>query len=652
MKKIILPIMLYASSFAYAQYPSDFTIEKLEKDYIESKTCKEVCGSTLGINVKSISDSRVVEIDINVSATQLTVIALPFKEDSFLWKEFLLNGKKTNAITSRGGKIFVAVPKGNNIVSFSAKMKTGQNNIEFLEDPKSFENTSGKYAVLKQVGGSFFLQLETIKETQVEAEEQKVSLEIFGQPLYSIKRELFLSEKWKMRTTISPFLNIEGNKVSTIKVPLISGEQPLNSELEIVNGSVSISVGNTEVSWDSSLTPKDKITFKNTDTKNIETWVIYNENNWLYSYSGLNPINATGSNQYKTINSWTMWPNEAVDLSISLPKVVEGINKNVTNLSFTTNWKNNPLVHNVSFSINTSIGGRYVIDFEDKKAEVISLLIGGNKVESAIKDGKLSIDLFVGENKVNLNYKSGSDKIFYKNPTIKFETQVTNATFVNQLDKRWLLFAGGGDIRPAVLLWGILIALGLIAVVLGKTLKTPLGIVSWLLLLFGLAQTSLIACLLVIGWLVAYGYRDKMIGILTNESILDAKKFNRMQLGLGILTGLGLMTLISMVAIGLLGNPEIFVLGHGSSSNYLNWYVQSWDGESKNPWIVSLPISVYRGIMLAWAVWLAFSLMTWLKWMWQEYSKGGYWIKIDEKSIKEVAESRVQVIDSEAKKED
>jgi len=50
--------------------------------------------------------------------------------------------------------------------------------------------------------------------------------------------------------------------------------------------------------------------------------------------------------------------------------------------------------------------------------------------------------------------------------------------------------------------------------------------------------------------------------------------------------------------------------------------------------------------------WLAFSLMTWLKWMWQEYSKGGYWIKIDEKSIKEVAESRVQVIDSEAKKED
>jgi len=548
MKKIILPIMLYASSFAYAQYPSDFTIEKLEKDYIESKTCKEVCGSTLGINVKSISDSRVVEIDINVSATQLTVIALPFKEDSFLWKEFLLNGKKTNAITSRGGKIFVAVPKGNNIVSFSAKMKTGQNNIEFLEDPKSFENTSGKYAVLKQVGGSFFLQLETIKETQVEAEEQKVSLEIFGQPLYSIKRELFLSEKWKMRTTISPFLNIEGNKVSTIKVPLISGEQPLNSELEIVNGSVSISVGNTEVSWDSSLTPKDKITFKNTDTKNIETWVIYNENNWLYSYSGLNPINATGSNQYKTINSWTMWPNEAVDLSISLPKVVEGINKNVTNLSFTTNWKNNPLVHNVSFSINTSIGGRYVIDFEDKKAEVISLLIGGNKVESAIKDGKLSIDLFVGENKVNLNYKSGSDKIFYKNPTIKFETQVTNATFVNQLDKRWLLFAGGGDIRPAVLLWGILIALGLIAVVLGKTLKTPLGIVSWLLLLFGLAQTSLIACLLVIGWLVAYGYRDKMIGILTNESILDAKKFNRMQLGLGILTGLGLMTLISMVA--------------------------------------------------------------------------------------------------------
>jgi hypothetical protein len=652
MKKFILPIMLYASSFAYAQYPSDFTIEGLERDYIASKTCKEACGTTLGINIKSISDSRIVDIDINVSATQLTVIPLPFKEDSFLWKEFLLNGKKTNAITSRDGKIFVAVPKGNNVVSFSAKMKSGQNNIEFLEDPKGFENTSGKYAILKQVGGSFFLQLETIKEAQVEVDEQKVSLEIFGQPLYSIKRELFLSEKWKMKTTISPFLSVAGNKVSTIKVPLLNGEQPMNSELEIVDGSVSISVGSSEVSWESSLTPKDKMTFKNTDTKNIETWVIYNENNWLYSYDGLNPISSVGNNRYKTINTWSMWPNEKVDLSFSLPKVIDGITKNVTNLNFTTNWKNDPLVHDVSFSINTSIGGRYVIDFEDKKAEIIGLVVGGRKIEGSIKDGKLALDLFVGENTVNINYKSGTDSIFYKTPIIKFETAVTNAKFINQLDKRWLLFAGGGDIRPAVLLWGILIALGLIAVVLGKTLKTPLGIVSWLLLLFGLAQTSLIACLLVVGWLAAYGYRDKLIALATHENVLDAKKFNRIQVGLGILTGFGLITLISMVAIGLLDNPEIFVLGHQSSSNYLSWYVQSWDGEVKNPWIVSLPISVYRGIMLAWAVWLAFSLMTWLKWMWQEYSKGGYWIKDDENSKKEVAETSEKVVDSETKKED
>jgi len=31
--------------------------------------------------------------------------------------------------------------------------------------------------------------------------------------------------------------------------------------------------------------------------------------------------------------------------------------------------------------------------------------------------------------------------------------------------------------------------------------------------------------------------------------------------------------------------------------------------------------------MLMWGVWLAFSLMSWLKWMWGEYTKGGYWLK-------------------------
>jgi hypothetical protein len=36
---------------------------------------------------------------------------------------------------------------------------------------------------------------------------------------------------------------------------------------------------------------------------------------------------------------------------------------------------------------------------------------------------------------------------------------------------------------------------------------------------------------------------------------------------------------------------------------------------------------VYRGAMLAWSLWLALSLLKWLKWSWAAFSMGGLWKK-------------------------
>ena len=39
----------------------------------------------------------------------------------------------------------------------------------------------------------------------------------------------------------------------------------------------------------------------------------------------------------------------------------------------------------------------------------------------------------------------------------------------------------------------------------------------------------------------------------------------------------------------------------------------------------SLPTTVARFLMLAWALWLAFALLRWLRWGWECYSVGGIW---------------------------
>jgi membrane protein YdbS with pleckstrin-like domain len=45
------------------------------------------------------------------------------------------------------------------------------------------------------------------------------------------------------------------------------------------------------------------------------------------------------------------------------------------------------------------------------------------------------------------------------------------------------------------------------------------------------------------------------------------------------------------------------------------------------PWVLSLPLFVFRILMLLWALWLAYSLLKWLRWCWQCFTEGGIWKK-------------------------
>ena len=46
-------------------------------------------------------------------------------------------------------------------------------------------------------------------------------------------------------------------------------------------------------------------------------------------------------------------------------------------------------------------------------------------------------------------------------------------------------------------------------------------------------------------------------------------------------------------------------------------------------WVFSLPVWVFSVLMLAWSLWLAFSLLGWLKWGWRCFSTEGLWRKVE-----------------------
>jgi hypothetical protein len=86
-----------------------------------------------------------------------------------------------------------------------------------------------------------------------------------------------------------------------------------------------------------------------------------------------------------------------------------------------------------------------------------------------------------------------------------------------------------------------------------------------------------------------------------------------------------LAVLIEAIRHGLLGHPDMHVGGDGSNAHQLRWYADRVSAEPPNASVLSVPILVYRLLMLGWALWLAFAILRWLRWGWSCFATDGLW---------------------------
>jgi len=69
------------------------------------------------------------------------------------------------------------------------------------------------------------------------------------------------------------------------------------------------------------------------------------------------------------------------------------------------------------------------------------------------------------------------------------------------------------------------------------------------------------------------------------------------------------------------------ITGNQSTAFNLNWYQDHSDAELPTAWVVSAPMMMYRLLMLCWSLWMAVSLLDWLRWGWECFSSHGLWRK-------------------------
>lgn len=183
---------------------------------------------------------------------------------------------------------------------------------------------------------------------------------------------------------------------------------------------------------------------------------------------------------------------------------------------------------------------------------------------------------------------------------------------------RWVLLVTGPRMGPAVLFWSFLLVLLVVSVGLGRSKYAPVKTYQWVLLALGLSQLPIVAIAAVFGWLLLVAWRERV-------TVDGVASFNFRQLMLVGATGIALIILGVSVYSGLLGQPEMQVQGNGSSASWLRWFQDRTATDFPQAWVFSVPMLVYRGAMLAWSLWMALALLSWLKWAWKAFSLGGLW---------------------------
>jgi hypothetical protein len=433
-----------------------------------------------------------------------------------------------------------------------------------------------------------------------------------------VERRLEFGLTWQVRTTVHR-LSQDGRAVS-VRIPLLAGEQVLTTGVLTAEGAVEVRLGAREktTTWESELRVSELVELPSRPTDSwVEQWSLAASPVWNIGLEGLPPVYTPQATDL--VPQWNPWPGEGVRLKVGRAEAVQGATVTVGSVRSETALGLRQRTQQLTFTVRSSLGEDFTLQLPPG-AEVGVLKVTGKELPVRMEAGRLQVPVHPGEQTVEVEWRSneplrprvGVAPVILPVPCANVQT------VLKVPDGRWVLWTHGPLRGPAVRFWSILLFSMLAGTVLGRLHASPLGVRDWVLLCIGLTQVPLPAAIVVAGWLLCLTFRAR-------EPYAGVRPwmYNLLQTGLVVWTLGALAILASAVAKGLLGNPEMFITGNGSSRLVLNWYEARSAGALSQPGCVHVSLWWYRLAMLLWALWLSGAVLHWLKKGWEAFSAGG-----------------------------
>ncbi|MBI5609039.1 MAG: hypothetical protein HY902_09175 [Deltaproteobacteria bacterium] len=468
-------------------------------------------------------------------------------------------------------------------------------------------------------------------------------------PWFRVERQLHLGLPWQVHTVVRREVS---DRPLLVKVPLLPGEVVLTDGVrveEVVAGQpdkgrrvlVNFARGVDAVEFDGQLPMPDggRADFKLEAPRGepwTETWSLECSAIWRCSHQGLAPDHSRDPDDAVLRPLWRPYPGEAVAVHVDRPRGAPGQSITIDSVTYRVTPGQRLLSATLTLQVRASQGGWQKLTLP-AGADVQTVTCAGKPRNLRPDKGVLQIPLEVGRQQVVVAWQQPWDRSLGEHvPELSLGGPAANVTVELLLGAdRWLLWTRGPAWGAAVLFWSRFALVLLAALALGRLRGLPLQTRHWLGLALGLAPLPPLLALAVVGWVVVVGWRRRygLQGWGEGGRLLPNALHNLLQLALAGWTLFAMATLYGAIHQNLLLDVDMQVAGMNSTGTLLRWYVDRIDGALPAARVWSLPLWVWRALMLGWALWLVLLLTKLLPWAWRAYASGALWRHADKQRV-------------------
>lgn len=609
-----------------ATTPDPQLLDQLRARLLEPPKCAPQCAEITAARV-SIAGDR-LEVVLDVGALDRVAVPLPAAEPHWAPDALTLNGAAGVGVHRDGaGQRWLAVPAGAHTVRIAGAIAgVDAVKLAFPLVPRVVDVSASGWDAAgvvgrRLVGGAvdFARRRAPAGATATSGAEPLRGAGEFP-PWVVVERTFRIGLDWTVDTRVVRRAPVAG--AFTVRVPLLLGEALVTPGLETVDGAVvaGFGAGTPEVDWSAALTRTATLELvAPDDPQRTELWLFDVSPIWHASFAGVPALQPSRDAEMR----WTFeyWPRagEKLRVAFARPEPVAGgtLAFDAAQVQVVAGQRTSDV--RLVLAYRATQGSRHVLKLP-AAARVTEVLHDGEPVPVRPDRGELALGLSPGEHSVSIAWEAPEGATFVTTtPTIAVGAPVANVeSRLVVPQQRWVLYAWGEGVGPAVLYWGELVVFVVLAWWLGRSGLTPLGVREWLLLGLGLSTFSWLALGIVAAWFVLYRLRERA----TRE--LPWSAYNARQIALAVLAVVALGALLAAIPQGLLATPDMRIAQPGGGEG-LAWFVDRTDGVLPTPSILSVPLWWYKAAMLAWALWLSFALTRWVKWTWSVYSRDGLW---------------------------